>query len=69
VLNTNDARPAHMKPKPPIHALLPHLKGSSTLIETDADEAAELRSGETIVVVARSLILLRSNRAAPQHSG
>ena len=69
VLNTNDARPARMKPKPPIHALLPHLKGSSTLIETDADEAAELRSGETIVVVARSLILLRSNRAAPQHSG
>src|SRR5262249_1982422 len=67
VLNTNEARPARMKPTPPIHSLLPHLKGSSTRLETDSDEAGELRSGETIAVVARSLIVWRSNRTAQEH--
>jgi len=64
VLNTNEALMARIKPKRSIHALLPNLEGVSTMLEMGAHDAPKLRAGEEILVVARSLVLLRSDRTA-----
>ena len=53
-----------MKPKRSIHALLPNLEGANTMLEMGASDAPKLRAGEEILVVGRSLVLLRSDRTA-----
>jgi glycogen operon protein len=63
VLKTSEPLIVRMKPKPAIHALLPHLEGPSARVAiAEPDRRHSVTGGQDIVVAPRSLLLLRAER-------